>query len=111
MMPISFVAVEDLLEDTIARSTKTQSDAGGELMWLRARLVNERRDHRSSSKLALQLGGAKSSGNQSRAIPTQPASSDSANAPANKENAAALAKPTGPSASKVRPAVSIVSLS
>lgn len=51
---MSFVAVGNLLEDTIKRSAKTQSHADGELAWLRKRLDNERRDPRSREKLALE---------------------------------------------------------
>lgn len=36
--------VDGLLEDTIVRSTKSQTDADGELVWLRNRLEAKRRD-------------------------------------------------------------------
>ncbi|CAM9385248.1 unnamed protein product, partial [Ascophyllum nodosum] len=47
--PRSFDTVSDLLQNTIDLSTKSQSEADGELAWLRKRLENERRELRSRS--------------------------------------------------------------
>lgn len=104
MKPMSFGPVEDLLEDTITRSAKSQSDADGELTWLRKRLDNERRDPRSRGKLALE-GGNKQVGNQARALLNQAAATP-AGAQADKENAL-LATSAGYRANKVRSVFSV----
>ena len=49
MAPRSFDTVSDLLQNTINLSTTSQSEADGELAWLRKRLENERRELRSRS--------------------------------------------------------------
>lgn len=54
MRAMGFIAVENLLEDTITRSAKSQCDTDGELSWLRKRLDNERRDPRSRGKHPLE---------------------------------------------------------
>lgn len=65
MTSMSFVVVGDLLEDTITRSAKNQSDADGELSWLRKRLDIARRDPRSRGKTSR---GDKVVSNHPRAI-------------------------------------------
>ncbi|CAM9636661.1 unnamed protein product, partial [Laminaria digitata] len=81
---MSFVVVGDLLEDTITRSAKNQSDADGELSWLRKRLDIARRDPRSKGKLSR---GDKAQSNQPRAILKQAvATAAGGGAPGNKEN-------------------------
>lgn len=81
---MSFVVVGDLLEDTITRSAKNQSDADGELSWLRKRLDIARRDPRSKGKLSR---GDKVLSNRPRAILKQAvASVAGGGAHGNKEN-------------------------
>lgn len=94
MRPLSFEPVGDLLADTITRSAKTQTDADGELAWLRKRLDNERRNPRSRGKLAL-VGDD----SRARGLPTM-AATGSGTAPADKENAA-LSTSGAPSTGKV----------
>lgn len=89
-MSTYFGAVGDLLEVTISRSAKSQSDADGELAWLRERLVSERRDPRCRGKAALE-------GMQPRALMMQ----DGPSAPADKENALLGMTGTGSRAKQV----------
>lgn len=57
---VGHVIVGDLLEDTIVKSAKSQSDADGELLWLRTRLDTKRRDPCCSrGRLALEHGDNK----------------------------------------------------
>lgn len=96
---MSFVVVGDLLEDTITRSAKNQSDADGELSWLRKRLDIARRDPRSKGKLSR---GDKAESNQPRAILKQAvATAAGGGAPGNKENPQ-LGKAAALGATKVR---------
>lgn len=59
-MPRSFTVVADLLQDTIDRSAKSQSDTDGELAWLRRRLANQHRDQQLRAK-EIQEAGDKAS--------------------------------------------------
>ncbi|CAN0446706.1 unnamed protein product, partial [Ectocarpus sp. 12 AP-2014] len=107
---MSYVAVGDLLEDTITRSAQNQNGADDELSWLRRRLDSERRDPRARGKLALEnvdgisSGGGSGSSSSSSSQP-QPRSVAKRAAPVDKENAsaAAVAKPAGSRANKVSP--------
>ncbi|CAM9972248.1 unnamed protein product, partial [Scytosiphon promiscuus] len=92
--PTSFLAVGDLLEETILRSANNQNGADAELAWLRKRLDNERRDPRSRGNLDLENDNPSSSGGngkqqqqqQTRSVPAKKA------AVAGKENAIAAAE-------------------
>lgn len=95
--PISYLAVGDLLEETITRSANNQSGADAELAWLRKRLDNERRDPRSRGKLELENGN-----NQQQQQQLQQARSVSKKAAlAGKENASVLAAEQSTRANKV----------
>lgn len=78
----SNVVVGDILEDTIVRSTKSQTTADGELVWLRARLDAKRKANSYyTGKLALE--GDSTSKEQSA---LDKAASGGTGGPADKEN-------------------------
>ncbi|CAM9898903.1 unnamed protein product, partial [Ectocarpus sp. 6 AP-2014] len=107
---MSYLAVGNLLEDTITRSAQNQNGADDELSWLRRRLDSERRDPRARGKLALENGdGISSSGgsgsSSSSGSQPQPRSVAKKAVPVGKENAsaAAVVKPAGSRANKASP--------
>ncbi|CAM9832628.1 unnamed protein product, partial [Ectocarpus fasciculatus] len=104
---MSYLAVGDLLEDTITRSAQNQHGADDELSWLRRRLDSERRDPRARGKLALENGDCISSSsgggsNSSSGSQLQARSVAKKAAPIDKENVA-VAKPAGSRANKASP--------
>ncbi|CAN0356346.1 unnamed protein product, partial [Ectocarpus sp. 12 AP-2014] len=107
---MNYLAVGDLLEDTITRSAHNQNGADDELSWLRRRLDSERRDPRARGKLALENGDGISSGggsgsSTSSGSQSQPRSVAKKAAPVDKENAsaAAVANPAASRANKASP--------